>query len=117
MANELNEVQRQELFLLRNLDNLTRGLLADPTDTPTKIAIEHTFEELDALREGDVEFPELVYLNVYGKLERRRLIGLDTYGMKIMASPETMKQWLEHALEESLDQSVYLQTVLLKLED
>jgi hypothetical protein len=38
----------------------------------------------------------------------RQLKGLAKYGTTVSANPLTLRQWLQHALEESLDQSVYL---------
>ncbi len=39
---------------------------------------------------------------------QRQAAGIRKYGMTVSQNPLTLRQWLTHALEESLDQSIYL---------
>lgn len=38
----------------------------------------------------------------------RQQIGIKKYGTTVAANPLNLRQWLVHALEESLDLSIYL---------
>jgi hypothetical protein len=38
----------------------------------------------------------------------RQRLGIAKYGTTVAGNPLSLRQWLQHALEESLDQSVYL---------
>jgi len=38
----------------------------------------------------------------------RQAMGRAKYGMTVHGNPLSLRQWLTHALEESLDQSIYL---------
>jgi len=41
-------------------------------------------------------------------IEARQQMGISKYGTTVAANPLSLRQWLQHALEESLDYSVYL---------
>jgi len=41
-------------------------------------------------------------------IAQRQEFGLAKYGMTVHGNPLPLRQWLTHALEESLDQSIYL---------
>jgi hypothetical protein len=43
--------------------------------------------------------------------ERQRL-GVAKYGMTVKDNPLTLKEWLQHAYEECLDQAVYLRRAI-----
>lgn len=38
----------------------------------------------------------------------RQRLGVAKYGTTVSNNPLTLRQWLQHALEESIDQAVYL---------
>lgn len=38
----------------------------------------------------------------------RQRLGIAKYGQTVANNPLALRQWLQHALEESLDQAVYL---------
>lgn len=42
----------------------------------------------------------------------RQQLGIKKYGTTVERNPLSLRQWLQHALEESLDQSVYLQRAI-----
>ena len=41
-------------------------------------------------------------------IAKRQAFGLGKYGVTVEGNPLSLRQWLVHALEESLDQSIYL---------
>jgi len=41
-------------------------------------------------------------------IARRQQFGLAKYGLTVEGNPLPLRQWLVHALEESLDMSIYL---------
>ncbi len=38
----------------------------------------------------------------------RQRLGLAKYGMTVQGNPLVLRQWLQHAMEEALDQAIYL---------
>jgi hypothetical protein len=48
-------------------------------------------------------------------LERSKL-GIKKYGTTLADNPLNLKQWLQHAYEESLDLSNYLKCAIMELE-
>ena len=49
-------------------------------------------------------------------IARRQAFGLGKYGTSVEANPLTLRQWLVHALEESLDMSIYLARAIEELD-
>lgn len=45
----------------------------------------------------------------------RRDKGLDKYGVSVADNPLPLKQWLQHAYEECLDQAIYLKRAMEEL--
>lgn len=41
-------------------------------------------------------------------IAKRQQLGVAKYGTTVRENPLSLRQWLQHALEESLDKSVYL---------
>ena len=50
-------------------------------------------------------------------LLNRSLLGQEKYGFATDTNPLTMKQWLQHALEEALGMANYLQAAITKIEE
>ena len=38
----------------------------------------------------------------------RQRLGVAKYGMTVQGNPLSLRQWLQHAMEEALDQAIYL---------
>lgn len=38
----------------------------------------------------------------------RQRLGVAKYGMTVAGNPLVLRQWLQHAMEEALDQAIYL---------
>ena len=49
-------------------------------------------------------------------IARRQALGIAKYGTTVADNPLSLRQWLQHALEESLDQSVYLARAIAALD-
>ena len=46
----------------------------------------------------------------------RQKMGTAKYGTTVCANPLELKQWLQHAYEECLDQAIYLRRAIQELE-
>lgn len=49
-------------------------------------------------------------------IAKRQELGIRKYGCSVTENPLVLRQWLQHALEESLDFSIYLQRILEELD-
>lgn len=47
--------------------------------------------------------------------ERQRM-GINKYGTTVCANPLELRQWLQHAYEESLDKAIYLKRAIQKID-
>jgi len=45
-------------------------------------------------------------------IKQRQVFGYKKYGMTVEDNPLTLKQWLRHAYEETLDQAIYLKRAM-----
>lgn len=50
------------------------------------------------------------------EIAKRQQLGLDKYGTSVADNPLSLKEWLQHGLEESLDLAVYLRRAIADLE-
>lgn len=50
-------------------------------------------------------------------LLQRSIVGLAKYGVTTDNSPLSLRDWLQHALEETLDLANYLQAAISKLDE
>lgn len=53
---------------------------------------------------------------VCADISKRQKIGLEKYGVSVRENPLNLRQWLQHAYEESLDKSVYLKRAIEELD-
>lgn len=49
-------------------------------------------------------------------LLQRSVVGLSKYGCTTIDNPLTLRQWLQHALEETLDKAMYLQAAITTID-
>lgn len=49
-------------------------------------------------------------------IAQRQQLGLRKYGTSVADNPLSLRQWCTHALEESLDLSIYLARILEELD-
>ena len=62
-------------------------------------------ENTDAKEAGMASGTEAL---VCAMIARRQQLGIAKYGTTVAQNPLTMREWMQHALEEALDFSVYL---------
>ena len=49
-------------------------------------------------------------------IARRQQMGMQKYGTSVEANPLSLRAWLQHAYEETLDQAVYLRRAIEELD-
>jgi hypothetical protein len=49
-------------------------------------------------------------------IARRQRVGMNKYGISVADNPLDLRQWLNHAYEECLDQAVYLKRSIAELD-
>lgn len=47
----------------------------------------------------------------------RQRLGLSKYGVSVEDNPLELREWLQHAYEECLDQAVYLKRAIKEIDD
>ena len=50
-------------------------------------------------------------------IAQRQAKGIAKYGQTVADNPLELREWLQHALEECLDQAVYLKRAIAALEE
>lgn len=53
---------------------------------------------------------------VCADIAARQQLGIAKYGTTVADNPLTVRQWLQHAYEECLDQAVYLRRAMQELD-
>ena len=48
---------------------------------------------------------------------RRQQMGINKYGTTVSENPLELRQWVQHAYEEALDQAIYLRRIMEKLDE
>lgn len=48
---------------------------------------------------------------------QRQEFGIKKYGTTVAENPLTLKQWLQHAYEECLDQAIYLRRAIEEIKE
>jgi len=59
---------------------------------------------------------EGVEAKVCADIEARQQLGMSKYGVSVHDNPLPLRQWLQHAYEECLDQAVYLRRAMQELD-
>ena len=55
-------------------------------------------------------------LRVCQLIAERQMRGIAKYGTTVSANPLTLREWLNHALEESLDHAIYLKRAIEQID-
>lgn len=63
-----------------------------------------------------VSVPHGIEAQVCADISARQAFGMKKYGVSVADNPLDLKQWLQHAYEETLDQAVYLKRAIKELE-
>ena len=56
-------------------------------------------------------------LRVCQLIAERQARGIAKYGTTVSANPLTLRDWLQHALEESLDHAIYLKRAIEEIDN
>lgn len=49
-------------------------------------------------------------------IKRRQALGVKKYGMTVAANALPLREWLQHAYEESLDRTIYLKRAIQEID-
>jgi hypothetical protein len=60
----------------------------------------------------EVRSPTGTEARVCADITRRQAVGVAKYGVTVENNPLPLRQWLQHAYEETLDQAVYLRRAM-----
>jgi len=61
---------------------------------------------------NNVNNPTGIEEKVCADITKRQQLGINKYGTTVADNPLTLRQWLKHAYEESLDQAIYLRRAI-----
>lgn len=64
----------------------------------------------------EIEVPQGTEKAVCDDIARRQLHGIKKYGTTVASNPLSLKQWLNHAYEETLDKAIYLKRAIQEIE-
>lgn len=53
---------------------------------------------------------------VCADIAARQMLGIAKYGVTVQDNPLPLRQWLQHAYEECLDQAVYLRRAIQEID-
>lgn len=53
---------------------------------------------------------------VCADIARRQQVGIDKYGTTVADNPLSLRDWLNHAYEEALDQAIYLKRAIAEID-
>lgn len=60
-------------------------------------------------------FPSGIEAQVCADITARQKLGVEKYGVTVVDNPLNLKQWLQHAYEEVLDQAIYLKRAISEI--
>ena len=61
--------------------------------------------------------PTGIEAEVCAEIARRQALGIAKYGGTVANNPLSLREWLQHAYEESLDQAVYLRRAIAEIDN
>lgn len=69
-----------------------------------------------SLEANKLPFVSGTELDVCKDIEFRQQQGIHKYGMTVASNPAHLREWLQHAYEESLDKAIYLKRAIAELD-
>ena len=63
-----------------------------------------------------IALPTGIEAEVCADIARRQALGKNKYGTTVADNPLTLRQWLQHGLEEALDLAVYLKRAIAEID-
>lgn len=73
------------------------------------------FALIEALQPKEAE-PTGIEAKVCADITARQMLGINKYGQTVADNPLDLRQWLNHAYEECLDQAVYLRRAMAEMD-
>lgn len=64
-----------------------------------------------------MNFPQGTEADVCADIKTRQEFGFKKYGTTVSKNPLVLKQWLQHAYEETLDKAIYLKRAIQEIEN
>ena len=64
----------------------------------------------------DTHIPTGIESEVCDDIASRQAKGIAKYGTTVADNPAALKEWLQHAYEETLDQAIYLKRAIREIE-
>lgn len=65
---------------------------------------------------GAEHVPTGIEAEVCADIARRQAFGIAKYGQTVADNPLTLREWLQHAYEESLDLPIYLKRAIAEID-
>jgi hypothetical protein len=65
---------------------------------------------------SDNQFPQGIEKEVCEDITWRQQMGVQKYGMTVANNPLELRQWLQHAYEEALDNAIYLKRAISEID-
>jgi hypothetical protein len=59
---------------------------------------------------------EGIEAKVCADIAARQMLGMSKYGVSVQNNPLELREWLQHAYEECLDQAVYLRRAMQEID-
>jgi len=53
---------------------------------------------------------------VCADIAERQAFGIKKYGVSVQDSPLSLREWLQHAYEETIDQAIYLKRAIAEID-
>ena len=63
-----------------------------------------------------IALPTGIEAEVCADIARRQALGKNKYGTTVADNPLTLRQWLQHGLEEALDLAVYIKRAIAEID-
>lgn len=63
-----------------------------------------------------IALPTGIEADLCAEIAARQAKGIQKYGTTVADNPLALREWLQHALEEALDQAVYIKRAIAELD-
>ena len=63
-----------------------------------------------------IALPTGIEADLCAEIAARQIRGIQKYGTTVADNPLTLRQWLQHGLEEALDLAVYLRRAIAEID-
>ena len=63
-----------------------------------------------------IALPNGIEADLCAEIAARQAKGIQKYGTTVADNPLALREWLQHALEEALDQAVYLKRAIAEID-